>query len=186
MVLVDSSHEDQLQRMPPGFQEFMKKSNESLKRQKLLAPLLIASGLARFSERKLQVSPGVSQEFGEEMRYLQLQTKFVDSTLAEISSFAESADEVRASGNLGNKPLIVLTAGKNVDASQLPPGLQTKDIEDFRAIWVNELQAKLAQLSTQGKRIMVPDSDHMIPFERPGAVVSAIREVSGTANAPAR
>lgn len=181
MVLVDASHEDQLQRMPPGFREFMKKSNESLKRQKLLAPLLIAFGVARFSQRKLQPSPGVSQEFGEEMRYLQLQTKFVDSTVAEMSSFAESADEVRASGNLGNKPLIVLTAGKNVDASQLPPGLEKKDIEDFRAIWVNELQVKQAQLSTQGKRIIVPDSDHMIPFERPDAIVSAIREVAAAA-----
>ena len=186
MVLVDASHEDQLQRMPPGFQEFMKKSTESMKRQKLLAPLLIAFGVARFSQRKLQLSPGVSEEFGEEMRYLQLQTKFVESTVAEMSSFAESADQVRASGNLGNKPLIVLTAGKNADASQLPPGLQKKDMEDFHAIWVNELQVKQAQLSTQGKRIIVPDSDHMIPFERPDAIVSAIREVSATAIAPAR
>lgn len=183
MVLVDASHEDQLQRMPPGFQEFMKKSNEDLKRQKLLAPVLIRFGVARFSQRKVQVSPGVPQEFAEEMRYLQLQTKFVDSTVAEMGSFAESADEVRASGNLGNKPLIVLTAGKNVDASQLPPGLQKKDMEDFHVIWVNELQVKEAQLSTQGKRIIVPDSDHMIPFERPDAIVSAIREVSAAANA---
>ena len=183
MVLVDASHEDQLQRMPPAFQEFMKKSNEDLKRQKLLAPLLIRFGIARFSQRKVQVSPGVSREFAEELRYLQLEPKFVDSTVGEMSSFAESADEVRASGNLGDKPLIVLTAGKNVDASQLPPGLQKKDVEDFRAIWVNELQVKEAQLSTQGKRIMVADSDHMIPFERPDAIVSAIREVSTAAHA---
>jgi pimeloyl-ACP methyl ester carboxylesterase len=50
-------------------------------------------------------------------------------------------------------------------------------MEDFRAIWVNELQVKEAQLSTRGKRIIVPGGDHMIPFERPDAIVAAIREV---------
>jgi hypothetical protein len=100
-----------------------------------------------------------------------------------MGSFAESANEVRAAGNLGDKPLVVLTAGKSVDATQLPEGLSKKDVDDFRAIWVNDLQVKESQLSTRGKRIMVPDSDHMIPFERPDAIVAAIREVSTAANA---
>lgn len=184
MVLVDASHEDQVRRMPAAFKEFMKKSSEDMKRQKSLAPLLIRFGVARFSQRNVQTSPGVSKDFAEEMRYLQLQPKFIDATVGEMGSFDASADEVRASGDLGDKPLIVLTAGKNVDASQLPPGLPKKDMDDFRATWVNELQVKEAQLSTQGKRIMVPDSDHMIPFERPDAIVSAIREVCEAADTP--
>ena len=183
MVLVDASHEDQGQRMPPAFKAFMKKSTEDMQRQKTLAPVLIRFGVARFSQRHVQTSPGVSKEFAEELRYLQLQPKFIDATVGEMSSFEESANEVRGSGNLGDKPLIVLTAGKEVDASQLPPGLPKKDMDDFRGIWVNELQVKEAQLSTQGKRIIVPDSDHMIPFERPDAIVSAIREVCSAANA---
>jgi pimeloyl-ACP methyl ester carboxylesterase len=65
----------------------------------------------------------------------------------------------------------------------LPEGLSKKDFDDFRVIWVNELQVKEAQLSTRGKRIMIPDSDHMIPFERPDAIVAAIREVSAAATA---
>jgi pimeloyl-ACP methyl ester carboxylesterase len=182
MVLVDASHEDQVQRMPPGFKDFMKKATEEMKRQKSLGPLLIRFGVARFSQRHVASGPGVSKEFAEEMRYLQLQPKFLEATVGEMSSFDESADEVRAAGNLGNKPLIVLTAGKNVDASQLPPGLPKKDMDDFRTIWVNELQVKEAQLSTQGKRIIVPDSDHMIPFERPDVIVSAIREVCTARN----
>jgi pimeloyl-ACP methyl ester carboxylesterase len=183
MVLVDASHEDQNDRMPASFQAFMKKANDQLKRQKLLAPLLIRLGIARFSQRKQGESPGVSKEFGREMLYLQLQPKFVDATVSEMGSFAESANEVRAAGNLGDKPLVVLTAGKSVDATQLPEGLSKKDVDDFRAIWVNDLQVKESQLSTRGKRIMVPDSDHMIPFERPDAIVAAIREVSTAANA---
>jgi pimeloyl-ACP methyl ester carboxylesterase len=183
MVLVDASHEDQNERMPTAFQTYMKKANEQLKRQKLLAPLLIRFGVARFTQRNQAESPGVSKEFGEEMRYLQLQPKFVDATVSEMGSFSESANEVRSSGNLGDKPLVVLTAGKDVPPAQLPEGLSKKDFDDFRVIWVNELQVKEAQLSTRGKRIMIPDSDHMIPFERPDAIVAAIREVSAAATA---
>ena len=183
MVLVDASHEDQESRMPPAFQTAMKKQTESLKRQQVLAPFLIRFGIARFMQRNQGESPGVSKDFARELLYLQLQPKFLAATISEISLFSESANEVRASGNLGDKPLVVLTAGKDVPPSALPEGLTKKDFDDFRAMWVNDLQVKEAQLSTRGKRIMVPDSDHMIPFERPDAIVDAIREVCSAVNA---
>jgi pimeloyl-ACP methyl ester carboxylesterase len=184
MVLVDASHEDQNERMSPAIQAFMKKSIEDLKRQQKLAPLLIRFGIARFAQRNQGETPGVSKEFGKEMLYLQLQPKFIDASASEMSLFAESANEVRAAGNLGDKPLVVLTAGKSADASQLPAGFPKKEFDDFHEVWVNDLQMKEAQLSTRGRRIMVPDSDHMIPFERPDAIVAAIREVFAAASAP--
>jgi len=177
MVLVDASHEDQEGRMPPAIQAFMKKSTEQLKRQQMLAPLLIRFGVARFAQRNQGESPGVSKEFGQEMLYLQLQPKFVNAAASEMGSFSESANEVRVSGNLGDKPLVVLTAGKSADASQLPAGFPKKEFDDFHEVWVNDLQVREAHLSTRGKRIMVPDSDHMIPFERPDTIVAAVHEV---------
>ena len=42
-------------------------------------------------------------------------------------------------------------------------------------MWINVLQAEEARLSRRGKQIVVPDSGHMIPYERPAVVVSAIR-----------
>lgn len=177
MVLVDASHEDQVSRMSPALQAFMAKSNEQIKRQEKLAPLLIRLGIARFAQRNQGESPGVSKEFGREMLYLQLQPKFIEAAADELALFSESAKEVRASGNLGDKPLVVLTAGKMVPASQLPAGMPAKDFDDFHDVWVNDLQVKESQLSTRGKRIIVPDSDHMIPFERPDTIVAAIREV---------
>jgi hypothetical protein len=71
--------------------------------------------------------------------------------------------------------LIVLTAEKGI----LGLPAQGKDLEDLRDIWINDLQVQLAGLSSRGKRIMVPDSDHMIPDERPDVIVSALREVWG-------
>jgi pimeloyl-ACP methyl ester carboxylesterase len=183
MVLVDASHEDQNDRMPPAMQAFMKKSTEQLKRQQMLAPLLIRFGVARFSLRNQGEAPGVSKEFGQEMLYLQMQPKFIEAAAGEMGSFSESANEVRAAGNLGDKPLVVLTAGKSADAAQLPAGFPKKEFDDFHEVWVNELQVKESHLSTRGKRVMVPDSDHMIPFQRPDAIVAAIREVYAAANA---
>ncbi len=183
MVLVDASHEDQNDRMTPALQAFMKKSIEQLKWEKMLAPLLIRFGIARFSQRNQGEGPGVSKEFGQEMLYLQMQPKFIDASASELSLFAESANEVRASGNLGDKPLVVLTAGKSADASQLPAGFPKKEFDDFHEVWVNDLQVKESHLSARGKRIMVPDSTHMIPFERPDTIVAAIHEVWAAANA---
>lgn len=87
---------------------------------------------------------------------------------------------MRAAGNLGDKPLIVLTAGK---WTEIVPGLTQKDVDDLKQAWINGLQVREAHLSTRGKQIVVPDSDHMIPFERPDAVVSAIHEVWNEARA---
>jgi pimeloyl-ACP methyl ester carboxylesterase len=183
VVLVDASHEDQNDRMSPALQAFMKKTIADLKRQQVLAPLLIRFGVARFAMRGKGEAPGVSKEFGQEMLYLQLQPKFIDASASEMGAFQESANEVRAAGNLGDKPLVVLTAGKSSDASQLPAGFPKKEFDDFHEIWVNDLQVKEAHLSTRGERIMVPDSTHMIPFERPDTIVAAIHEVYAAANA---
>jgi pimeloyl-ACP methyl ester carboxylesterase len=182
IVLVDASHEDQNDRMSPALQAFMKKSIADLKRQQMLAPLLIRFGIVRFSMRGKGEAPGVSKEFGQEMLYLQLQPKFIEASASELGSFAESANEVRAAGNLGDKPLVVLTAGKSTDASQLPAGFPKKEFDDFHEIWVNDLQVKEAHLSTRGERIMVADSTHMIPFERPDTIVAAVREVYTAVN----
>jgi pimeloyl-ACP methyl ester carboxylesterase len=184
MVLVDASHEDQESREPPAMQAMMKKYQEGLKKQAILAPLLIRFGIARFQQRNEMQGPGVSKEFGQELVYLQLQPKFIEAATSEMGLFSkESAGEVRAAGSLGDKPLVVLTAGKNVDASQLPAEVPKKEMDDFHAIWMNELQVKEAKLSTRGKQIIVPDSDHMIPFERPDAIVDALREVCAAVNA---
>lgn len=161
---------------------FQDKEEASAKWQAFLAPALIDLGIARLTSNVSGPSY-LSRNFLEELRYLQLQTKFLSATNSELAFFGgASADEVRASGNLGDKPLIVLTAGKNPDASALPAGFPTKDFDDFENIWRNDLQVREAHLSTRGRQIIVPDSDHMIPFERPDTIVSAIHDVFTAAN----
>jgi pimeloyl-ACP methyl ester carboxylesterase len=176
MVLVDASHEDQLNRMPPAMVEYSKKEEKSQKLQTLLAPALIDLGIARLVSNTSQ-APYLSKNFLEEIRYLELQTKFLRATTSELAVLSTSADETRASGNLGDKPLIVLTAGKAPDPASLPPDFPKQAFIDFENIWIHELQVREAHLSARGRQIIIPDSDHMIPFERPDAVISAVREV---------
>jgi hypothetical protein len=94
--------------------------------------------------------------------------------MAENAADSTSWGQVRSAGNLGDRPLIVLTAGKPYDPDPLLGKEQSAKQND---LWINVLQAEEAHLSARGKQVVVSDSGHMIPYERPAAVVSAIREV---------
>jgi len=176
LVFVDTSHEDQEKRMPPTLQQMVKNASRQLEAQKKLSRILIFLGIARLTASDAGLTK-LNKEFRDEVKYLQLQPKFLDATTAEMQSFSESAEEVRAAGNLGERPLVVLTAGKEPDPKDLPPGVSKQEMDEFGKVWRNDLQVRLAQLSTRGKQIVVPDSTHMIPLERPDAIVAAAREV---------
>jgi hypothetical protein len=99
-----------------------------------------------------------------------------DSYISEVLCvYSECADETRASGNLGDIPLVVLTAGIRNPMATLPAGLTRQDV-DFNERVVNDLQVEEARLSTRGKQVMVPDSDHMMTLHRPDAIVTAVRD----------
>jgi pimeloyl-ACP methyl ester carboxylesterase len=185
MVLVDGSSEEggraQGGKRSPAFAAFLKKQEQSMKWQRRLAPVLIYLGVKRLMPEPPPAY--LSKEDQEEFRYFELQPTFYAAAMSEIDSFSVSADEVRATGKLGDKPLVVLTAAKPVTA---PPGLPQKDFDYIQNRWVNDLQVRETHLSTRGRQIIVPDSSHMIPFERPDIVVSAIHEVWTATKAPER
>jgi hypothetical protein len=80
----------------------------------------------------------------------------------------------RNAGSLGDRPLIVLTAGQYWKPDD---SVAAREIADFHETWVHQLQADLARLSTNGKQIVVTNSDHGIPEEAPDSVVTAVHEV---------
>jgi hypothetical protein len=96
--------------------------------------------------------------------------------LSEDRAFSASGVQARAAGSLGDRPLIVLTAG-NHDDPVLARIMSKEEVSKQANLWIHILQPELARLSTRGRQIIVWDSDHMIPFERPEAVISAISEV---------
>jgi pimeloyl-ACP methyl ester carboxylesterase len=74
------------------------------------------------------------------------------------------------SGTLGDRPLIVLTRGKQPDTG-------------YERIWMHEIQASLAHLSTQGRQVILTTSGHMIPEEAPEAILEAVRSVVASVRA---
>lgn len=82
----------------------------------------------------------------------------------------ELDNAARNAGSLGERPVIVLTAGRY----WAPPGLE-KQAADYHAIWIHKLQASLARLSTRGRQVVV-DAGHAMS-EAPDAVLTATEQV---------
>jgi len=82
----------------------------------------------------------------------------------------EIDNATRNAGSLGDRPLIVLTAGRY----WAPPGFE-KEAAEYHEIQVHQLQANLARLSTRGRQVIV-DAGHGME-ESPDSIVTAVREV---------
>jgi pimeloyl-ACP methyl ester carboxylesterase len=179
MVLVDSTPEDSLNRMVPAMRAWTTKQIDRLRTYKILGDLAIRFGAFRLrSALSSGTTSDVSRDLDATINYLQWQTKFFDAFISESACvYSECADETRASGNLGDMPLIVLTAGIRNSTPALASGITRKDIDDFNDLVAHDLQVQQAHLSSRGTQVFVADSDHMIPFRRPDAVVTAVRDV---------
>jgi pimeloyl-ACP methyl ester carboxylesterase len=73
-------------------------------------------------------------------------------------------------GSLGDRPLIVLTAGRY----WAPPGFE-KEAAEYHEIQVHQLQVSLVHLSTRGRQVIV-DAEHDMA-ESPESIVTAVRQV---------
>jgi pimeloyl-ACP methyl ester carboxylesterase len=82
-------------------------------------------------------------------------------------------EQVRETGDFGDMPIMVLTAGK---FTVLNPGLPP-DLEAELASLFHDLQSRLAALSTVGSQVVIPDSGHNMPRENPQALVDAIQKM---------
>ncbi|MBV9081679.1 MAG: alpha/beta hydrolase [Acidobacteriaceae bacterium] len=187
LVLVEGSHEDEDRRMAELLPASVIKREEKVdqwneRKDRFLKPLRFWLGI-----RRLEVQTGwgtpdygvlqsrrLPQELREELLFLRQQAKFQNAVAGEAKAFVETVAEIRKAGALGDRPLIVLTAGNPLD----PDPILTRDQQEkLTNLWIHVLQAEEAHLSGRGKQIVVADSGHMVPFDRPDAVVSAIHEV---------
>ncbi|HVN20289.1 MAG TPA: alpha/beta hydrolase [Dongiaceae bacterium] len=82
----------------------------------------------------------------------------------------EINDAAKNAGSLGDRPLIVLTAGRY----WAPEGFE-KEAAEYHELWVHQWQASLVRLSTHGRQVIV-DADHGMS-QSPESIVTALREV---------
>ena len=174
-VLVDSAHEEQYRYEP---RVTLAPVNRLPKRVRNLlcagVPLAARVGLVRLllktSGPPRNIPPGFTAEQSSIFQGLELQPK--SFVAAAVCNFEEKVSaQMRAAGNLGDRPLIVLTAGQPLRVGD-PEADQ--ELVAFHEKWVHQFQAQLARLSTRGRQVIVENSDHAID---PDAVLKAIHEM---------
>jgi len=166
IVLVDSTQEDQYKLLPRAWVKMGAQMRSRAHRQAFWAPLYVDLGIARLQllMQRRQPPPGL------------LQSKYLKARASEFENIEVSAEQARAADHIAHTPLVVLTAGKTIDAA-LQVVLSAQDQRAYQDTWVNVLQLRLAHLSMIARRVIVADSGHDMPSDRPDAIVSAVREL---------
>jgi pimeloyl-ACP methyl ester carboxylesterase len=176
MVLADTGHEDL--KFPVSVQDLVDADLRLRMQDQKWARLLYWLGFTRFMARP-KIANLASPFHPQEWSYFVIQPKFVDASIGEFETIQEGKAELRAAGGLGDKPLIVLIAGK----AWLDIPAPENDKVSLHNSWV-DFHKRLARLSSRGKWIIVPDTGHMIPIERPEAIVGAVQEVCADTRLP--
>lgn len=168
IVLADATQEDQYHLLPKAWNAISAAMLKHCERLERYSFFVVHLGIGRLMLR--------AQGSSGDGAYLILQSKYLIARTSELREIQVSAEQARAADHISDKPLIVLTAAENTDTT-LSGGLSKQDFEAFQRIWVDDLQMRLARLSTRGRRVMVSRSGHDIPSDRPDAIVEAVREI---------
>ena len=139
--------------------------------------VLVDSTHPEHNHRTLEImppeTPGESQAL-KNFRNLLWQETYAPLSTSEQEGIdlPASAIEMRAAWDLGNIPLVVLTAGKDEWEQGFPEDVAAR----YEGLWL-DLQKELAARSTHSAQLIVEDSGHCIHDERPEAVLEAARNL---------
>lgn len=165
MVLVDSGHPDQENRVPPE----MKKIQSRLYLRSKLRGLTVPLGLPRL----MGTCDGGPPEIKAMQRTVECRRQTVKAREAEANAIA-SSDDARHPGSLGSMPLVVLSRDPEKGAA---PGLIPPEVSRrFEDQWV-EMQEEMAHLSTNSSRVVATGSAHYVQLDRPDLVIAAAQKV---------
>lgn len=148
LVLVDSSHSDQIERLKP-----MEKHRDSDKKINILKPAIS------------------SEEYNElEKRWYQLnQSRKATFTLMdEMKYFGRSAEQVGKARKKLTIPTAVITRGK-----EFLPYVEGVSMED---VWQN-MQKELLELSSNSWQVIAENSGHNIYKDEPEIIINNIKKV---------
>jgi pimeloyl-ACP methyl ester carboxylesterase len=172
MVLVDASHPDQQNRLPPELRNLVGSSLRESEFLEYSMPLGVPRLLALCDD-----APAI--------RAVECNFHTARENVDEMKAFAESAAETAATGALGDLPLAVLSHDPERPSAELPPDLAKPTNEAWE-----RMQEELAHLSTRGTQAIAKNSAHYVQIDRPELVIEAVRmvvdEARAAAIAPAR
>jgi len=166
VVLVDASHPDMWSRLPPEVVATLRPPAWQVGAMTFLTRL----GIFRLSSVDMAGCGLPEQQCKEEQAYLR-STRYRVTWGEEMLVPGRDA-QVRATGNLGDKPLVVLSAGDH--GRDLAAGVSPTALARFERTWRN-LQSELAALSTDSTHIMVEGAGHStLQTDRQDARVTSV------------
>jgi pimeloyl-ACP methyl ester carboxylesterase len=179
VVLVDSSHPDQVERLGNATGVSMEAPTGTVS----LGARIAWTGILRFADldgAPPSAPPAVHQTVAA----------YMPTSLPALASEAEALPttfaSMRQGPRLGSRPLIVLTAMAEMSPTELQAMSMTPEQGRRKlAAWIT-LQNELATWSTESRHELVRDSAHYIQFDRPEVVVRAVRDVVDSARARER
>ena len=151
MVLVDSSHPDMWSRLPPEVVATLRPPAWQVGAMTFLTRL----GVFRLTGGDMAECGLPAQQCEEEQAYLR-STRYRVTWGREMLAPGRDA-QVRATGSLGEKPLVVLSAGDH--GRDLAAGVSPTSLARFERTW-RTLQSELAALSTDSIHIVVEGAGH--------------------------
>jgi pimeloyl-ACP methyl ester carboxylesterase len=173
LVLIDSSHENQLSRLPLEIERRFKAMDLMFSGCRLVSPL----GLVRlfhvysFFLRSTPLEPGDRQAFVATLN----RGHTCHVVQNELTAGVVDLDLPVPPPNLGDLPLVVLTAGGDTP-HRFFSGFREDTLRPGKGRWL-ALQDELAALSTNSTHLVIEDSNHLLHYDRPDLVVDVIREM---------
>ncbi len=165
LVLLDSAHEGQWERLPKEVRQLVLASPPVLRKEAEMA----RQGHLRAADVDASEVEALAPASREQYVAAMLTAKPYEALAEETEAAFASASEVPAGPMRGDPPLVVLTARRSFDAfagSGIP-------VEEANAVWMT-LQTDLARLSSRSTHLF-SDGDHRLHVSDPGAVIDAVR-----------
>lgn len=159
-VFVDASHPEQYARYPDEVLEALAVVDSRLPARRLMK-VAVTTGIYRL------LTPSRGDVIGAYL-WRTVPWGFAGERDARDATFAQAGE----TGTLGDRPLVVLTAG----VGPRVPGATDEVLDAFYETWM-ALQAELAALSTNSEHRIVEGATHYIHQDEPDAVITAVREV---------
>jgi len=168
LVFVDSSHPDQLERLPAA----VPNPAEVPFTYKALAALSWTGVSQIIPDSDVPGMPDRIKPIGKAWR-----GETFGASVKEMENITATFMQSGGLRSLGDRPLVVLAAMEPIPEEMLAAlNMTAQDGLDMKTVW-KELSTDAATWSTQSRLQFVPDSGHYIQFQRPDLVIDAVTEV---------
>lgn len=172
LVMVDSAHEQQINRFPKPLVKMV----NSMKGMMGLMKWMSKIGLFALQPSLISIGDNgkLSAEFVAQMRGVVASSRsHSEALIGEMESV--NAAQTQPVSTLGDLPLTVISHGQ-LDANAVPPSFGPDVREEYERTW-QELQKEIMSLSRRGRRIVAERSGHNVIFDQPEIIIESILEM---------